>query len=98
MKGLRKVLIGLAFIGAGTFISYAGIRSGSDLIGLASVIGAIAAGTFGIVYGNIKEHQADAITAASDSPVSIPASRTPKKERSVLSRLALFNVGTTIRH
>jgi len=60
MKGARKVIIGIAFIGGATFIAWAGIRSGSDLIGLATVIGAIAGGVFGIVWGNAKEHQANA--------------------------------------
>lgn len=67
MKGVRKVIIGLAFIAAGTFISVAGIRSGSDLIGLASVIGAIAGGVFGIVWGNAQEHK-----AASAAPPPAP--------------------------
>lgn len=59
MKGLRKVIIGLAFIGGATFIAYTGIKSGSDLLGVGTVIGAIAGGVFGIVYGNIKENQAE---------------------------------------
>ena len=59
MKGLRKVIIGLAFIGAGAFIAYAGIKEHSELLGLGTVIGALAGGVFGIIYGNIKENQAD---------------------------------------
>lgn len=58
MKGLRKVIIGLAFIAGATFISYAGIKNGSDLVGLATVIGALAGGVFGIIWGNAKEHEA----------------------------------------
>ena len=59
MKGLRKVIIGLAFIAGATFIIYTGIKLGSDLLGLSTVIGALAGGVFGIIYGNIKEHQAE---------------------------------------
>lgn len=58
MKGLRKVIIGLAFIGCSTFLCYAGIKEKSELLGLATVIGAIAGGVLAIVYGNVKENQA----------------------------------------
>ena len=57
MKGLRKVIIGLMFIGCSTFLVSTGIKSGSDLIGLSTVIGAMAAGVFGIIYGNIQENK-----------------------------------------
>lgn len=57
MKGFRKVIIGLAFICASTFLINAGIKEKSELLGLASVIGALAAGTFGIIYGNMQEHK-----------------------------------------
>jgi len=57
MKGLRKVIIGIAFIAGGTFVAYAGIRNGSDLVGIATVIGALAGGTFGIIWGNAQEHK-----------------------------------------
>jgi len=62
MKGLRKVIIGLAFIAGATFIIYTGIKTGSDLLGLSTVIGALAGGVFGIIYGNIAEHKAEAST------------------------------------
>lgn len=51
-------MLGLAFIAAGTFLGYAGIRAGSDLIGIATVIGALSGGLLAIVWGNAKEHQA----------------------------------------
>ena len=56
MKNYRKLILGLAFTVASTWITLAGITQGSDLVGLATVIGAIAGGVFGVVYGNIKEH------------------------------------------
>lgn len=60
MKGLRKVILGFAFIGAATFISYTGIKEHSELLGLSTIIGAIAAGVAALVYGNVKENQANA--------------------------------------
>lgn len=58
MKGLRKVIIGFAFIGAATFLGHTGIKSGSDLMGVCAMIAAIATGVAALVYGNIKENQA----------------------------------------
>lgn len=60
MKGLRKVILGFAFIGSATFLGYAGIKEHSELLGLATIIGAIATGVGALVYGNIKENQANA--------------------------------------
>ncbi len=54
---MRKLILGLAFLACSTFICYAGIKQGSDLVGLATVLGALAGGTFGIVWGNVKEHE-----------------------------------------
>ena len=59
MKGARKIIIGLAFLAGATFISYEGIKNGSDLLGVGTVIGAIAGGVFGIVWGNAQEHKAE---------------------------------------
>jgi len=56
--GYRKLILGLVFMGCATFLAYSGIQEGSQLTGVASVIGALAAGVFGVVYGNLKEHQA----------------------------------------
>jgi multisubunit Na+/H+ antiporter MnhB subunit len=41
------------------FITWAALNGAHDpdLVGIATVIGAIAAGLFGIVWGNVKEHQ-----------------------------------------
>jgi uncharacterized membrane protein YjjB (DUF3815 family) len=55
---MRKLILGLAFLGCATFIVYAGIQEKSDLVGLATVIGALAGGTFGIVWGNTQEWKA----------------------------------------
>ena len=60
MKGLRKVIIGLAFVGASTFLGYAGIKEHSELLGLATVIGAVASGVLAIIWGNTKEHESAA--------------------------------------
>lgn len=59
MKGYRKLILGIVFLLCVTFLSYVGITRQSDLLGLSTVIGAISAGVFGIVYGNIKEHQVE---------------------------------------
>ena len=59
MKNYRKLILGLAFLACSTFVSYAGINQGSDLVGLATIIGAIAGGVFGLVWGNVKEHQSN---------------------------------------
>jgi Na+-transporting NADH:ubiquinone oxidoreductase subunit NqrE len=67
MKGLRKVILGLAFIGASTFLGCTGIKEHSELLGLATVIAAIATGVAALVYGNIKENQAE---AAKNLPVT----------------------------
>jgi len=59
LLGNRKLILGCFFIAASALIAYCGIRSGSDLVGLATMIGAMAGGTFGVVWGNLKEHQAN---------------------------------------
>lgn len=59
MKNYRKLILGIAFLACSTFIAWAGIIQSSDLVGLATIIGAMAGGTFGLVWGNVKEHQAD---------------------------------------
>jgi hypothetical protein len=59
MKGYRKLALGLAFLVATTFLGYVNMtRPNPDLLGLSTVIGAQAAGVLAIVYGNVKEHQA----------------------------------------
>jgi len=67
IKGSRKVIIGIAFIAGSTFIAYAGIRNGSDLVGIATVIGALAGGTFGIIWGNAQEHKAQPLSNQSNT-------------------------------
>ena len=59
MKYSRKMLLGLVFLSCATFIAYAGIVNKSDLVGLATIIGAMAAGVLSIVWGNVKEHEAE---------------------------------------
>lgn len=60
MKGARKLLLGIVFIVSGSFIGYMGIKNGSDLLGVATIIGAIAGGVLSIVWGNKEEHKAQA--------------------------------------
>ena len=57
---MRKFWLGIAFLVAASFIGYAGIVNHSDLVGLATVVGAMAAGTFSIVWGNAQEWKAKA--------------------------------------
>lgn len=67
MKYSRKLLLGMAFLACATFIAYAGIVNKSDLVGLATIIGAMAAGVLSIVWGNAEEHKADAAKAVAES-------------------------------
>ena len=55
---MRKFWLGIAFLAVSTFIAYAGITNGSDLVGLATVMGAQAGGVLAIVWGNAQEHKA----------------------------------------
>ncbi len=58
--GGRKNLLGYVFMLCVTFLVYAMIKGSTppDYIGMATVIGAIAAGLATLVWGNVKEHQA----------------------------------------
>lgn len=56
---MRKFWLGIGFLACSTFIVWAGIGQGSDLVGLATVIGAQAGGILAIVWGNVKEHQSN---------------------------------------
>ena len=57
--GGRKNILGYLFLGCCTYLTVVAMqKETSDLLGLSTVIGAIAAGTFGLVWGNVKEHQA----------------------------------------
>lgn len=53
---MRKFWLGMAFLACSTFIVFAGIKQGTDLVGLATVIGAQAGGILAVVWGNVKEH------------------------------------------
>jgi len=57
MKNHRKTILGIAFLLVTGFLSYQGIVNKSDLLGLSTVIGAISAGVFGLVWGNVQEHR-----------------------------------------
>ena len=59
MQGYRKVILGLAFIGGATFLAWTGIRAGTDLVGLSTVVLTMSTGLGVVVYGNVKEHQAN---------------------------------------
>jgi len=56
MRGYRKLILGSVFILCSSILAFAAIRSGTDLVGLSTVIGAMAAGVGVVVYGNIKEN------------------------------------------
>jgi uncharacterized membrane protein YjjB (DUF3815 family) len=54
---MRKFWLGMAFLAVSGYLVYVGIKQGSDLLALSTVIGAQAAGVLAIVWGNVKEHQ-----------------------------------------
>ncbi len=58
--GGRKTIWTLAFLGCSTFLVNAMLigKHDPDFVGMATVIGAISVGLGGLVYGNIREHQA----------------------------------------
>jgi hypothetical protein len=58
---MRKFWLGFVFMLVSGFVTFASLTGTHepDLIGIATVIGAIAGGLFGVIYGNIKEHQAN---------------------------------------
>ena len=57
MIGYRKVILGVIFLLCSSFLIWQGIRSGTDLVGLATVIGAMAGGVLGVMWGNAQEHK-----------------------------------------
>ena len=58
---MRKFWLGMGFMAVGAVLGWKGIDTGSDLVGLSTIIGAIAGGLFGVIYGNIKEHQSSGV-------------------------------------
>jgi outer membrane lipoprotein SlyB len=56
---MRKFWLGVIFMFVSGFVTYASLTGTHepDLVGLATVIGAIAGGVLGVVWGNVKEHQ-----------------------------------------
>lgn len=53
--GGRKNVLGYIFIGCTTYL--VANAPPADYVGLSTVIGTMAAGVFGLVWGNVKEHQ-----------------------------------------
>ena len=62
--GYRKLVLGVAYICASTFLAYAAIKHGTDLVGVATVIGAMGAGVFGVVWGNLQSKKVEKVDAA----------------------------------
>lgn len=57
--GGRKTVMCFAFLACTTLLAYKSLQLAEpDLVGLSTVIGAIAAGVGALVWGNVKEHQA----------------------------------------
>ncbi len=67
MTGWRKIILGSEFIIGAAFLVYTGIKSGSDLAALAATIIAIAGGVAAVIYGNVKEHQANGKAKPNDT-------------------------------
>lgn len=61
---MRKFWLGVIFMAVSGFITFASLNGQHppDLVGLATVIGAIAGGVLGVVWGNVREHDAKAKT------------------------------------
>lgn len=59
MVGYRKLVLGVCYILSSTFLAYTGIRHGTDLVGVSTVIGAMGAGVFGVVWGNLQSKKVE---------------------------------------
>jgi len=59
---MRKFWLGIVFMLVSGFITYASLTGAHDpdLVGIATVIGAMAGGVFGVVWGNVREHASKA--------------------------------------
>jgi len=59
LKGNRKLIMCIAFLGCSTYLVSAALSNSTspDLVGLSTVIGAIAAGVFSLSWGNVQEHK-----------------------------------------
>jgi hypothetical protein len=57
---MRKFWLGIVFMVVSGFITFAALNGAHDpdLVGLATVIGAIAGGVLGVVWGNTQEWKA----------------------------------------
>jgi hypothetical protein len=62
--GGRKNVLGYIFIFCTTFLVYQMITDTKpyDFLGIATVIGAMATGLCGVVWGNVQEHKSDNAT------------------------------------
>ena len=58
---MRKFYLGLGFLACTTFLTAVAIFQKTDLLGLSTVIGAMAGGVLAIVWGNVKEHLANGV-------------------------------------
>lgn len=57
--GGRKSVLGFVFLGCSTFlVALEAQKVTADYVGMSTVVGAIAAGVFGLVWGNVQEHKA----------------------------------------
>lgn len=54
MIGYRKIILGVVFLLCATFLGWRGMEGGTPMMDLATVIGAMAGGTFGVVWGNVR--------------------------------------------
>jgi hypothetical protein len=57
MKGTRKLQLGYGFLIVAGLIAVLGIMQGSDLLGLAGIITALASGMLTVMWGNSQEHK-----------------------------------------
>jgi len=61
MKGKRKLLMWVTYLGCCTFLLWKAIDTGTtDFVGLGVMCGGLAAGLAAVIYGNVEEHRAAA--------------------------------------
>jgi len=72
--GGRKNVLGYIFLLCTTFLVYQMIEKGNpDYLGMATVIGAIAAGLGATVWGNVQEHKSDNTSGVTQKKIEIAA-------------------------
>ena len=57
MVDYRKLILGVVYMLSSTFLVWQGIRAGVDMMQLSTPIGAMGVGMFGVIWGNVKEHE-----------------------------------------